>query len=349
MILILSELSDPHVEEVVPLLREAGAPCFWYDPADFPLRSKLTLRHGPGGRSAILEARDRRVDLASVRVIWTRRPGHPSCGSVVEDGPIRRYAEEECADLLKDVWESLEAAWFPAPRSHVLRMQLKHVQLGIAAELGFTLPETLITNDPDAVFQFYLDHGHGPGKSVVSKLFGSALTRLLGRDLLRYTEVMGARDIAAFRSAATAPTIFQTCVPKAHEIRVTVVAGEAFAVEIHSQKTRRTRGDWRRYDNRHTPHRVHALPGEVAARCVALVRRLGLRFGAIDLILRPDGEYVFLELNPNGQYLWLEELTGIPLSRAIAEELLRLGGYGRSSPEGAERAAQAGARGGASA
>jgi glutathione synthase/RimK-type ligase-like ATP-grasp enzyme len=31
-----------------------------------------------------------------------------------------------------------------------------------------------------------------------------------------------------------------------------------------------------------------------------------LKFGAIDLILTPAGEYVFLEVNPNGQWAWLD-------------------------------------------
>ena len=55
---------------------------------------------------------------------------------------------------------------------------------------------------------------------------------------------------------------------------------------------------------------------------MVLVRRLGLAYGAIDLVLTPDGRYVFLEINPNGQYLWIEQLTGLPISEAIAEWLM---------------------------
>ena len=44
---------------------------------------------------------------------------------------------------------------------------------------------------------------------------------------------------------------------------------------------------------------------------------------AIDLVVTPDGRYVFLEINPNGQFLWVEQLTGLPISRAIAALLIR--------------------------
>ena len=47
----------------------------------------------------------------------------------------------------------------------------------------------------------------------------------------------------------------------------------------------------------------------------------GLRYGAIDLIVTPEGRIVFLELNPTGQYLWIEQATGLPISLALAELL----------------------------
>jgi glutathione synthase/RimK-type ligase-like ATP-grasp enzyme len=67
---------------------------------------------------------------------------------------------------------------------------------------------------------------------------------------------------------------------------------------------------------------VHELPAEVARRCVALTRALGLAYGAIDLVLTPEGRYVFLEINPAGQYLWIEEETGLPISEAICDWLV---------------------------
>jgi hypothetical protein len=56
--------------------------------------------------------------------------------------------------------------------------------------------------------------------------------------------------------------------------------------------------------------------------CIRLVKQLGLEFGAIDLILRPDGEYVFLEINPNGQWLWLEPASGLPFTDTLADLLI---------------------------
>ena len=46
------------------------------------------------------------------------------------------------------------------------------------------------------------------------------------------------------------------------------------------------------------------------------------QYGAIDMIVTPQGEHVFLELNPNGQFGWIQERTGLPLYEAMADLLI---------------------------
>jgi hypothetical protein len=46
-----------------------------------------------------------------------------------------------------------------------------------------------------------------------------------------------------------------------------------------------------------------------------------LNFASLDMIVTPEGEFVFLELNPNGQWLWLELELGLPLVASMADLL----------------------------
>jgi hypothetical protein len=57
--------------------------------------------------------------------------------------------------------------------------------------------------------------------------------------------------------------------------------------------------------------------------CRDLLTRLGLVFGCLDLIVTPDGRYVFLEINQMGQFLFIERWTGLPLLDTFAELLLQ--------------------------
>jgi glutathione synthase/RimK-type ligase-like ATP-grasp enzyme len=64
------------------------------------------------------------------------------------------------------------------------------------------------------------------------------------------------------------------------------------------------------------------LPQEIQTRLQEFLDYFGLQYGAFDLILTPDGQYVFLELNPSGEFFWLDSVVGLPISKAIADVLL---------------------------
>jgi hypothetical protein len=114
------------------------------------------------------------------------------------------------------------------------------------------------------------------------------------------------------------PAIFQERIEAQLDIRVTAIGRDLYAAEIESQAGESPL-DWR-FD--HTvPFRPHMLDSETSSQLYALMRRLGLVYGAIDLRLTPQGEYVFLEINPSGQYLFIELLTKMPLSDRMAEFL----------------------------
>ena len=55
------------------------------------------------------------------------------------------------------------------------------------------------------------------------------------------------------------------------------------------------------------PHELDLTVAECLRR---LFTDLDLVYGAVDLRLTRQGEYVFLEVTPSGQYLFLELLTG---------------------------------------
>ncbi len=319
MILIVTGDNDPHADYVGEQLRRRGAEVARFDPGQFPAQAEIAVAYGPAGRSACtLRFGGELVALSEVAAVWYRRPNAPVPHPEVRDTVCREYVAEECKRFVYDVWESLDCRWLPARPAAIHRAALKGSQLAVAAALGFELPPTLITNSPDQFMEFYRQHNG----NIVSKLASPAFGRTAGKTFSRYTEVVSKRDVGYARSIRFAPVIFQAYVPKRLEIRVTAVGDRVFAAEIHSQAANHTRHDWRRYDLGQTLHRPHDLPPSVGEQCVRLVAELGLCYGAIDLVLTPDGRYVFLELNPNGQYLWIEEVTGLPITDAICDLLM---------------------------
>jgi glutathione synthase/RimK-type ligase-like ATP-grasp enzyme len=110
---------------------------------------------------------------------------------------------------------------------------------------------------------------------------------------------------------------------KALELRVTVVGHRVMTAALDSQVSARAAHDWRRDGQRMVQDwRPYQLPVEIEEKILRLMDYFSLNYGAIDIILTPDGRHVFLELNPSGEFFWLEQTPGLPISNAIAELLL---------------------------
>jgi MvdD-like protein with pre-ATP grasp domain len=336
-IVILTAPHDAHLPAVAQHLQQRGMPFMVFDNAQFPTGAELALTCSETGtlRHSLVVLGEHRLtlDMAEISAVWDRRPGAPVVDTRISDPPLRDYIQRECSYFLHDVWHTLPCFWVPGPPRLVQRASYKVTQLALAGQLGFEVPPTLVTNSPEEFVEFYRRHA---GR-IISKpfyyntVYPSAETT---KDFWgMYTQPVTIHDVRFAASLRFCPVIVQAYVPKRVELRITVVGDEIFACEIHSQVTHRTKHDWRNYDLAHTPHYVHDLPQEVRERCHRLVAALGLCYGAIDMILTPDGRYVFLEINPSGQFRWIEDITGLPISAAIAQLLAAHEGDAMASRE----------------
>src|SRR5205807_7867745 len=82
-----------------------------------------------------------------------------------------------------------------------------------------------------------------------------------------------------------------------------------------------TRKDWRAGGAGSCEHEIFTLPEHVEASIRRLMDSLRINFASMDMILTPEEEFVFLEVNPNGQWLWLEEQLGLPLVASMVDLL----------------------------
>jgi len=278
---------------------------------DFPERLGLTIV--PAAHGATLAFHDtERVELdAGCTSIWVRRPYFAKTPAAFEEDD-RAAIEGECREMRSSFLELLcpWAFWVNPLRSR----SSKPAQLAAAWQSGLKVPATLISNDPTEILAFVRA---APG-AVVYKTFGALVpTSLVTEDMLSDPELRWT------------PGIYQHYVEKEYELRVTVVGRRLFVVRINSQQTARGKVDWREAQRkpRGQPSDLILAPGKVPASiqrsCLRLMRSLGLVYGAIDLVVTPENEHVFLEVNSSGQFLWIESGTGLPVLDAMAEMLIQ--------------------------
>jgi len=322
VILILALAKDAVASHGQRMLRDRGQDVVRLDTTSIPQSTSVTFRWGRHGElRRYLQFEGRTLDLANVRAVWHRR-SHAGRPGEVPDEKHRKYVEREVQQLLHYLWLDLGVPFLPAPQARIIDAQDKLQQLSLAASLGFEIPPSIVTNDPDEFLSFYREHG---GRVIAKALAHASYDEAgLTADFMRFTEMVTLRDVAAFRSVRHCPIYVQGYVSKKLELRVTVVGERVFAAAIDSQSSAHSRIDWRKYDYARTPYTNHDMPEATAKQLVALTRKLGLRYGAIDLILTPDDRYVFLEINPAGEYQWVEHMTGMPITSAICDELIRM-------------------------
>ena len=137
--------------------------------------------------------------------------------------------------------------------------------------------------------------------------------------------MIGEAEYALLDQVSVAPVIFQEFVPAEVDLRITVVGEEFFAAAVHSQELDYPL-DFRLFLE--AGPGVRMSPPSCRARwrtgCCACSSRPGLRYGAIDMRRTPDGRHVFLEVNPAGQWRFVEEVTGQPITAAMARLLTDL-------------------------
>lgn len=321
MILFLTDPQDTHAVHLATVLEKRNAKIFWFDYAQFPYDATISLVPAPDGMMhARLRIGEQDIDLHDLTAIWLRRPSKVRLRADLHPDACPDFLHMEAYRFVREMLQSLPCRWVPGTIPALSAANFKGEQLRLAAELGLEIPPTLMTNSPQDFLDFYCEHEG----NIISKNYYYAVTKDATAEMVwaMPTQVVTPRSPGYAASVRHCPIIFQAYVPKRLELRVTVVGKQVFACEIQSQVSNRTKHDWRNYDITHTPHLIHALPAGVRERCVRLVERFGLLYGAIDLVLTPDGHYVFLEINPNGQYLWIEELTGLPISEALCDLLL---------------------------
>jgi hypothetical protein len=176
-----------------------------------------------------------------------------------------------------------------------------------------------VTNDPAQARRFYDEHVAGIVYKTLCVPFIQHSPQVVGA---LYTTPIGPGQAREFDRVSVLPCQFQEYVPKRLEVRATVIGDRAYSASIDATSTELGRHDWRRYEPG-TVYARHTLPDDIERSCIRLVQMLDLQFGAIDLIVKPDGSYVFLEINPNGQWAFVEQVTGLPLTAAMVRLLTR--------------------------
>jgi glutathione synthase/RimK-type ligase-like ATP-grasp enzyme len=308
---------DVHAVEVALALEERGHEAVQWYGSDFPILQSASIELRQEHVEWTLQGAGLSGGHPPFDVVWMRRPTSPVLPEGLHPGDVP-VARRECHEFLNSLYLLVapEAFWVNPPGSSQ-GAEFKAVQLREAVQAGLTIPPTLMSNEPARIRQFLTEFR---GRAIFKPFYIAQWNREQGVAMMLTSDV-SIEELPEDGTLRLTPGIFQAKIPKAHELRVTIMGEHLVTARLYSQEVEAARTDWRAAGAR---LRIEPglLPPPVAEACLRLMRRLGIVFGCFDFIVTPEGEHVFLEVNPAGQFLWVEEANpDIPLLAPFIEFL----------------------------
>lgn len=293
---------------LVDAMRRYGLKYFYLDFRAFMRDGIVSLGTQAASELRVGPARLRLDDVGAV--VWN--PPMAVVSRTAAARPARHLLEQRWMQVLRELRGVCPPAalWLPShPLNGSSDWQDKLRECRLAAEAGFAVPDTIVTNSPEEASAF-VDRWAG---AVVFKEFSQAR--------IRFRTALVAPGDPRLARVRHSPCAFQQFVPKEHDVRAVVIGPRVFAVRIDSQSSRRTEMDWRRYDNARVRWERMRLPTGVERSMRRLMRRLDLAWASFDLIKGRDGAFYFLEVNRPGASYWLKPFVNLNVADEIGRYL----------------------------
>jgi hypothetical protein len=301
-ILIIGAPDEAHSAFMHQKITARGHNALYFDTRQFPANLKLSLHTGPGSQAlgALQSGSNAPFPLEDIQAVyWRYQMGLQL--PPVQDPFLLEMAHREIESAIGSLFRMLPCRWVNSPKA-VAMHAYKAYQLSLMHQHGIRVPQTLVTNNPKAVLEFY---DRLNGRVIYKPVRGGAHTAKLTHE-----------DITPERLAelSKAPVQFQELI-EGVDVRAYLVQDDVFAAEIRS-----TTLDFR--DDPQAPIVPVELPNAVIEQCRTAAGLLDLLYTGIDIRKTSTGEYVFLEANPCPMFMYFEQQTGFPISDRLTDLLL---------------------------
>jgi glutathione synthase/RimK-type ligase-like ATP-grasp enzyme len=307
--LFITNREDVSVEYLIEKYRKQSDKYLRINSEDIGL---LEFEVNPAGNSNCI-VEDVFFDLSEVNSVLFKRV--PSRFNTPADDQDRPYLNNERKHFFEGLYLTFSNAKWINPMFATHIAERKIYQLHTASRMGLDTPRSIITNNR----QKALDFLRGNQASII-KPVSNGLQVLTDITYSIYTTAIDPDDFGDLALAKTfeTPVFLQNRIMNSADIRVTIVGQHLFAVKIVKEGNE---VDWRKPEII-KKYELMQLPAELEKKLLQLNKFLGMIYSAIDLILTPKGEFIFLEINPVGEWVWLEHELGIDISGKLIQELL---------------------------
>ncbi|RDC56668.1 hypothetical protein DU508_05505 [Pedobacter chinensis] len=315
-ILVLTNKGDITSDFIVQNLSDSGVPFYRLNTDEIGNSIRLSFDIVNNEYLIHDEGRDIIIDLLQIKSVYFRRPEILVHSKDVTIGE-KNFIKSELSFTLEAIYKILGNAFWVNTVDAIRAAENKIYQLMLAKAIGFSIPNTILSNQPSSALSFFSKNN----SSCIIKPIKSGLVSGETEEGVIFTSKLHLDENNVTR-ILNCPVYLQNLIPKNADLRVTLIGEKLFCAMIHSQEEEESSVDWRKAGHP-LRHSVHELPKEITAKCFELAKKLNLNFAAIDFILDQKNNYIFLEINPNGQWAWIERQLNFKISDEITNLLIK--------------------------
>lgn len=248
--------------------------------------------------------------------VWYRRRSEPSIDNFVnldlspqDMSFAHRESHAGFSGLLGALGE--QAVWVN-PYGASSLAEHKPLQLSLAKKVGFSIPRSIVSNNPEDIKRFL-----STGRRYIYKPFKAGYWNDTELGFLRLpTSEVNLAILPSDEYLRLTPGIYQEKIDKKYEVRANIFGRYCIAVRINTQQGSTASIDWRTANHKSLSLSLIELPSNIYKSCLAIMAELGIVFGCFDFIVSENGSYIFLEVNAAGQFLWIEDV--LPEARLLS-------------------------------
>nr|WP_228444904.1 ATP-grasp ribosomal peptide maturase [Chryseobacterium echinoideorum] len=253
------------------------------------------------------------INSDAIKAVWHRKTWNINIPEDLDENYHHVFLTEY-QSLKLNIFTALEhLPWINPVQAEKKIESNKILQLKIAKKNGLIIPETLFSNDEDAVKEFFYEFCNG---KAIAKLHGTISRSMDGQEMIS-TIPFDESNLEDLSNLTTCPMIFQPYIEKEYELRIVYINGEFFTGKINNK----THADWR-VSRSGFFWEKYELPETIRKNLNSMMKEMNLIFGAIDMIKSTDGNYYFLEVNPQGEWGMLQKELNFPIAQRIADYLI---------------------------
>ncbi|CUS47671.1 MAG: ATP-grasp domain [Idiomarinaceae bacterium HL-53] len=309
MLLIITNSDDVSVDYLIRHLDERNLPFFRFN-SDFASDYQINVSIAGNEFGGTIRNNSHEVDFLSVTSVLYRRAIRP-----VFNGPYRNFRAREFRHAFEGLLLALgERVRWVNPLHETELAERKVLQLRAAQKEGFNVLPSVISNNFQAVESFL----SRLGEEAVAKPVSHGLVLENQRAHSVYATLVDSHKGLEREAVELSPVIYQKAVVDKKDVRLTVIGSSIFTVSIEQEAEAQL--DWRK-ESCHCKYLSIQAPVGIEKKCLRLMKRLGLNYGAFDFVIDTKGVWYFLEVNPAGEWAWLDVALGLSMRDAFEQVL----------------------------